>query len=179
MTIMHQFHAQPPELQTARLILNGHQADDVADLLVMWSDPEVVRYIGGRPFTAEEVWARLLRAAGHWPVMGFGYWVIRERSSGRFVGEAGLADFRRDITPSFDGAPEAGWALAPWAHGRGLATEAMTAVMDWSDRVLAPDRTVCMISPAHAASIRVATKCGFREQLRTAYRGEPTIIFER
>lgn len=179
MTIMHQFHAGAPTLQTERLILSAHRAEDFADLTAMWSDPRVVRHVGARPFTAEEVWTRLLRSVGHWPLMGFGYWVVRDRASGRFVGEAGLADFKRDITPSLGAAPEAGWALAAWAHGRGLATEAMGAVLAWSDAELKPARTVCVISPGNAASIGVAGKCGYREQLRAIYRGEPAIVFER
>ena len=61
----------------------------------MWADPEVTRYIGGRPFGVEEVWTRLLRYAGHWALLGYGYWAVIEKSSGRFVGEAGLADFHR------------------------------------------------------------------------------------
>jgi RimJ/RimL family protein N-acetyltransferase len=179
MTIVYENHAGAPALETERLALRGHRAGDFADLAQMWADPDVVRWIGGRPFTPEEVWTRLLRAAGHWPVMGFGYWVLRDRASGRFVGEAGLADFQRDISPSFGGAPEAGWALAPWAQGQGLATEAMAAVLAWSDGVLKPERVVCMIAPENAASIRVADKCGFRKWRRTSYRGDPTVLFER
>ena len=90
MTIMQQFHSRTPQLQTSRLVLSAHQAADFQDLVEMWGDPAVVRFIGGRPFTPEEVWTRLLRAVGHWPLMGFGYWVVRERAGGRFVGEAGL-----------------------------------------------------------------------------------------
>jgi RimJ/RimL family protein N-acetyltransferase len=145
----------------------------------MWADPEVVRYIGGRPFTPEEVWTRLLRAAGHWPLMGFGYWIVRERSTGRFVGEAGLADLRRDISPGFCGAPEAGWALSPWAHGQGYGGEAVAAVLAWSDAELKPERVVCIISPDNEPSIRLARRCGFTLLHRASYRGEPTLVFER
>jgi len=77
----------------------------------MWGDPEVTRYIGGRPFTAEEVWSRLLRYIGHWQWIGFGTWVAEERATGAFVGEIGFCDYRREIDPPLD-LPEAGWALA-------------------------------------------------------------------
>ena len=60
------------------------------------------RALGGQPFAAEDVWSKLLRYAGHWALLGFGYWAIEEKSSGRFVGEAGFADFKRAIEPSFD-----------------------------------------------------------------------------
>ena len=40
-------------------------------------------------------------------------------------------------------------------------------------------KTVCIIDPEHAGSIRVATKCGYREVLRTTYHDAATILFER
>ena len=146
----------------------------------MWRDPEVVRFIGGRPFTLEESWSRLLRYVGHWTALGFGYWTLRERESGRFAGEVGFAEYRREIDPPFDGAPEIGWALAPWAHGRGLATEAVRAALAWGDRAFGPAaQTVCIISPENAASIRVAEKCGYARERVAAYRGLETLVYVR
>jgi RimJ/RimL family protein N-acetyltransferase len=173
-----------PEIDTERLTLRAHALSDFDESAAMWGDPLVTRHIGGRPFTAEEVWGRLLRYAGLWALLGYGYWVVRERATGRFVGEVGLADFRRDITPSLGGAPEAGWVLAPSAHGHGFATEAVSAVLAWGDEQLAKPgqgrpRMVCLIDPGNAASLRVAEKCGFRELARGEYRGEGTLILER
>lgn len=167
-----------PAIDTERLALRGHRLDDFGDCAAMWADPEVTRHIGGRPFTEEEVWTRLLRYAGHWMLLGFGYWVIREKASGRFVGEVGFADFKRELAPSLN-APELGWALARWAHGRGFATEAVRAAVDWGATHFASARTVCLIHPDNALSIRVAQKCGYREFERTTYKGQPTILFER
>jgi RimJ/RimL family protein N-acetyltransferase len=121
----------------------------------------------------------VLRYGGLWALLGYGYWIVRERESGRFVGEVGLAEFRREVTPSLEGAPEAGWVLAPWAHGRGYATEAVRAALSWADANLAAPRTVCLIAPENAASIHVAGKCGFRERTRGTYKGEETLILER
>ena len=144
----------------------------------MWADPQVVRHIGGRPFTREEVWTRLLRAAGLWALLGYGYWVARERESGGFVGELGFADFRRELEPPLGEAPEAGWALAAAMHGRGYASEALEAVHAWADLALCV-RTVCMIAPANLASIAVARRCGYRHYAETLYKGSPTTLFER
>jgi RimJ/RimL family protein N-acetyltransferase len=166
-------------IETARLRLRGHQVDDFADCLAMWGDPSVARHIGGKPFQAEEVWAKILRYAGHWSLLGFGYWVIEEKASGRFVGEAGFADFKRTIEPSFDGAPEIGWALAAWAHGAGFATEAVGAAIAWGEAHFGAVRSVCLINPDNAASIRVAAKNGYREFARTEYKDRPTILFQR
>jgi RimJ/RimL family protein N-acetyltransferase len=168
-----------PAIETERLTLRGHRLDDFGASAALWSDPGVTRHIGGRPLSAEEVWTRLLRYVGHWSALGYGYWVVSEKSTGRFVGECGLADYHRAITPSIHGIPEAGWALTPSAHGRGYATEAMRAVLAWADRQLRSRRTVCLISPGNLASIRVAEKLGFGEHVRTTYHGEATLLFER
>lgn len=168
-----------PRLETERLVLRGHRAEDFVDCTAMWGDPEVTRFIGGRAFPRDEVWTKLLRYVGHWAVSGFGYWVLEDKRTGRFVGEVGFADFKREMQPSIEGTPETGWVLAPWAHGRGLATEAVRAALAWGRTHLPSQRTVCLISPENLASIRVAEKCGYREFHRTTYKGQPTLLFER
>lgn len=168
-----------PVIETPRLRLRAHRVTDFADCAAMWADPVVVRHIGGRPSTREEVWSRILRYAGHWALMGYGYWLVEDKESGRFVGEAGFADFRREIEPAFGGAPEIGWALAPHAHGRGLATEAVAAAVAWGDRHLGAAATVCMIDPENAVSARVAAKCGYAEYARADYKGMHTVLYRR
>ncbi|MGO4387586.1 GNAT family N-acetyltransferase [Microvirga sp. 2YAF29] len=168
-----------PVIETERLVLRGHRAQDFADCLALWSDPQVTRFIGGRPSTQEEVWSRLLRYIGHWSLLGFGYWAAEERATGRFVGELGFADFKRQIEPPLDGIPESGWALSPEVHGKGYATEALKAVLAWGDGHFGPIRTACIISPENVPSIRVAEKCGYRELQRTAYKDNPTIMYVR
>lgn len=81
-------------------------------------------------------------------------------------------------TPLYE-APEAGWVLSPAAHGRGYATEAMTAVLDWADAALAAPRVTCLLHESNAASIRVAWKCGFREYGRADYRGSTALLWAR
>jgi RimJ/RimL family protein N-acetyltransferase len=168
-----------PVLETHRLILRGHRESDLDSCAEMWSDPEVVRYIGGRPFSPEEVWVKLLRYVGHWELKGFGYWIIEEKESGRIAGEIGFADFKRTMVPSLGPAPELGWVLASWAHGKGYATEAARQAIEWSEANLESERTVCLIHPENAASIRLATKCGFREFQTATYKRTPTVLFER
>jgi RimJ/RimL family protein N-acetyltransferase len=168
-----------PSLETDRLILRCHTLDDFADSLAMWSDPEVVRYIGGRSFNDEEVWARLLRYAGHWALLGFGYWVVVEKRTGQFIGEVGFADFRREVEPPLDGTPEIGWCLAPRAHGQGYATEAVRAAITWGDSHFGAIRTVCLIAPENTPSLRVAEKSGYQETCRTTYKGQPILILHR
>jgi RimJ/RimL family protein N-acetyltransferase len=167
-----------PTIETARLRLRGHRVEDFADCAAMWGDPVVARHIS-RPSSAEESWARMLRYAGLWRLLGYGYWAVEEKASGRFAGDVGFADFKREVQPSLDGAPEIGWVLARWAHGQGFATEAVGAALAWGDRRFGPQATVCMIAPENAASIRVAEKCGYREFARATYKEQPAILFRR
>jgi len=167
-----------PILETERLRLRGHRLDDLEACVALWGDPLVTRYIGGKPSTRELTWARLLRYAGHWSMLGFGYWVVEGKSTGDVIGEVGFADFKREFEPALD-VPEIGWVLAPPMHGKGYGTEAVRAALAWGDRHLDSPRTVCLIAPENAPSIRVAEKCGYREILRTTYKDEPTLLFER
>lgn len=143
----------------------------------MWSDPAVVRYIGAKPSTNSEAWARLLRYAGHWALLGYGYWTIREKASRRFVGEAGFGQFKRGLGERFDLSPECGWALMPWAQGRHFATEAVGAALEWAAARPWMVPAVCMIHPDNTPSLSVAQKCGFHEYERTVFNKSPTILF--
>lgn len=169
----------PPILTTARLTLRGHAAADLDACAAMWGDPAVTRFILERPSTREETWARVLRYAGHWALQDFGYWLVEETATGRLVGDVGLADFKRILEPPSDGQPEIGWALAAWAHGRGYATEAVGAVLAWSDRHLAGQATVCIVDPPNAPSLRIAARFGYQEIARVDYQGAPVIVFRR
>jgi len=139
----------------------------------------VYRHILPAPSTEQQAWSRLLSYAGLWALGGFGYWAVEERSSGVFVGEIGFADFKRDITPSIRGLPEMGWVLTSAHHGKGYATEGVRAALTWADQHLPAARTVCLINPENAASIRVAGKAGYTETHVATFNNAPTLMFER
>jgi RimJ/RimL family protein N-acetyltransferase len=172
-------HNEVPVIETDRLRLRGHRIADFDDCLAMWGDPEVTRFIGGKPLSGEEVWARMLRYVGHWKMLGFGYWLIEEKSNGLFVGELGFADFRRKISPSFEGIPEIGWVLIPRSQGKGYALEALRAAIAWGDDHFDGAATGCLIHPDNRASIRVAEKGGYSEFCRTLYKDHPAIVYRR
>jgi RimJ/RimL family protein N-acetyltransferase len=152
---------------------------DFEDSAALWADPEVVRYVSGAPLPRSDAWAQFQRQVGGWALLGYGTWVVRKTASGRFVGEVGFGDFKREITPEFEGAPEAGWELATWSHGRRFASEAAAATHAWGDARFEGPRTVCIIDPDNAASLRVAAKIGYRIYGRALYRDTEVVLHER
>jgi RimJ/RimL family protein N-acetyltransferase len=168
-----------PVLQTERTIIRAHRLEDFDAYVAMWADPVVTRFIGGKPRTREESWMRFLRHSGLWSLLGYGFWAIEEKATGRFVGEAGFHDLKRDLVPSIEGIPEAGWALASAVHGQGLASEVVARVLAWGDAEFKQAKTVCIIDPENTGSLNVAAKCGYRDVLRTIYHGNATVLLER
>lgn len=166
-------------LTTARLTMSPPQLSDFEDSRAMWADPLVVKHVGGRTFTDEESWTRLMRARGLWEVLGFGYWAVRETATGRYVGEVGFADLRRELEPSLYGLPEMGWVLAAWSHGQGFGTEAVRAGLAWIDEAHAPEVVPCIIDVENAPSIALATKVGFTLKTHTTFKGAPIVVMER
>lgn len=166
-----------PTLESQRLRLRAHCLSDFSASFSMWSDPAVTRFIGGKPSTEQQAWMRLMSYLGHWSLMNFGYWLVEEMASGAFVGEIGFADFKRDMQPSLQGTAELGWALSPAMQGKGYATEALRCALAWGQAKLPSKEVNCIIHPDNEASLRVAAKCGFKEELRTTYANEATILF--
>ncbi len=172
-------HKVAPIIETARLVLRPHKVEDYSDSAAMWGDPRTTKFIGGVPSSKQRCWSRLLGYSGHWPLMGYGYWAVEEKSGQGFVGEVGFADFRRDIGSAFDPFPEAGWVIAPGSYGKGYATEAMSAAINWMDTILNKARTVCMIDPENYGSIRIAGKLGYNKHSESFYEGKKVEIYCR
>lgn len=165
-------------LETPRLILDLHTAADLEPMLDMWSDPDTVAFLGGKLSSRQDSWMRLLRYRGLWAVLGYGYWAVRDRASGRYVGELGFADFHRATTPSFEGIPEAGWVLAPWARGQGFAREALEAALRWLDARNHPE-SVCIIDPLNARSLRLAAHLGYADPRQLRHGEDPVTLYTR
>jgi RimJ/RimL family protein N-acetyltransferase len=168
-----------PALETQRLRLRELEPSDLDALHALWCEPKVYEFIAGKPALREDSWGGILRFNGHWKLLGYGFWAVEEKTSGKLIGQMGFADFKRDIMPSLEGIPELGWVLTASARGRGYATEALTEIIAWGDKNLAQKKTACIIAPENTASIRVAEKIGFIETARTTYKDEPTILYHR
>lgn len=168
----------PHDIATERLILSAPQASDLEEMVALWGDPAVVEYLG-QPLGRSEVWARLLKYAGHWALFGFGYWTIREAGSGRLVGEANLSYQYRGHPDLPDDEIEGGWVLAPWAQGRGYAGEALAALLGWADTALGARSIRCLIDPRNLASLRLAGRQQFVHARRVTLAGNDLDLLRR
>jgi RimJ/RimL family protein N-acetyltransferase len=168
----------PPTLITERLILRPQQASDYDPCVAMWSDPEVVRHIGGAIRPAQDVWFTLARSRGMWPLVGYGFWIVVEKTSGLFLGEAGFADFKRGMVPDLSADPEAGWAFNQHSWGKGYASETVATIHEWLDKNR-PGPSSCIIDSGNLASRRVAEKSGYEFWCEALYRDKPVDVFRR
>jgi RimJ/RimL family protein N-acetyltransferase len=151
-------------VQTERLILRPHRLEDFATYATYRADPELMRYFRSGPIGEEEAWSKFQSIAGHWQLMGYGNWAIEDRASGRYIGNLGFTDKKRPSSHPASGAPEMGWLLCADAHGRGYATEAISAALAWSrDHFGKGARVVCVIDTDNAPSQRVAARVGFKQ----------------
>jgi len=166
-------------LETERLILTRPERCDFDDFAAMRAEPEVMRYITGIPATPRESWERLIRYRGFWDILGYGFWIVRSRETGRFVGTVGFGENRRGLHEAFEGFPEAGWLLASWCHGQGFGSEAVSAACAWLDSATRHKRSVCMIDKHNAASLRLAQCNGYAFFTDASYMDTPVVLMAR
>ncbi|WP_299307644.1 GNAT family N-acetyltransferase [uncultured Croceicoccus sp.] len=159
---------------TERLLLRPARMEDYPAHRAMELAPD----FGLGPTTEHESWHRFQRMAGNWALQGYGMFMAFDRQTQEFLGNVGLSDFRRGIE-CIDGYPEAAWVFTAAAHGHGFATEGAIAAHGWLDAHVSPRRTVCIISPDNARSLRVADKLGYRSFGEGIHLGDTVVLLER
>ncbi|HEY0013213.1 MAG TPA: GNAT family N-acetyltransferase [Allosphingosinicella sp.] len=148
-----------PTLETPRLILRPPEQADFEAWAEFMAEADTMTFIGGVTSRAE-AWQALAMVAGHWALRGFGLFGVIEKASGRWIGRVG------PIFPEGWPGTEIGWGLARAHLGKGYATEAAAATMDWAFDTLGWTGVIHCIDPANTASIAVA------ERLGSAHRGK-------
>ena len=120
-----------------------------------------MRYVGdGRPWDREFAARRHRDLLAHWKEHGFGWRAILGRDDGAFLGVAALNRCDWAVPGVDQSALEIGWWVDPGAWGRGIATEAATAIRDEAFTRLGAEGLVARFQPANAASGRIMIKIG-------------------
>ncbi|MFJ8472091.1 GNAT family N-acetyltransferase [Kitasatospora sp. NPDC094011] len=147
----------PPEpIRTERLVLRVPEARDRATFIDLHASPEVHTYLGGA--RARDELERLVPEEPEgWP----GNFVVE--LDGAMIGQVLLRRATGHQRPAADGKADLGYLFLPQAWGRGYATEACTAALDWLAGELPGEPVVLTTQSANLGSMRLAEKLGFVE----------------
>lgn len=143
-----------PVLTTERLVLRGWRQSDFDTLAGFLADPDVMRYLSGRPMSRSDAWRSLAALVGHWELRGYGMWAVERKSDGALIGRIGLH------YPEGWPALEVGWTLGKDYWGQGYATEAARAAMRYGFLTQNVERLISCIDPENKASQAVALRLG-------------------
>lgn len=142
-------------LKTGRVVLRDWRDADVPPFAALNADPLVMHHFPAT-LSREESNAGAARIRTFLTEHGWGLWAAEWE--GAFIGFVGLS--RPRFTAHFTPCVELGWRLARFAQGRGLATEAAGAALDFALRELPGEPLVSFTVPANTPSLRVMEKLG-------------------
>lgn len=142
-------------IETERLVLRIPRIEDFERYAELLADEAACRYIGGH-MPRSAAWRKFLQMPGAWSVQGFGMFSVVDRASGRWLGQ--LGPWRPDGWPG----NEVGWSFHPDAWGKGYATEAAVAAIDWAFEHLGWNEIIHCIDPGNVSSQRLAARLGSR-----------------
>lgn len=143
------------EIETPRLRLRRWTEDDFEPLAAMCADPRVMEFFPA-VLSREETRAMWTRIHDHFAEYGFGPWVVDV--DGEFAGALGLNWLRYET--HFTPCVELGYRLRAEFWGRGLATEAGRAALQYGFEHLGLPEIVAFTIPANKRSRRVMEKLG-------------------
>jgi RimJ/RimL family protein N-acetyltransferase len=144
-------------IETERLVLRRSRPEDAETISGYRSDPEVHRMQGwertdpeGVRVDIEEMSARSPGEPGGWVQFS-----VRERDTDLLVGDVGIS-----LADGEPGVVKVGYTISPSVQGRGYATEAVGALVDYAFETLGADVVRAYASADNLPSIRVAEKVG-------------------
>ena len=164
------FPTTHPELATERLLLRAHHDGDIDSLYALFTDTATMRYWGAPPWTEPaQADAMLARGAAAFSAREAIRFALVPREGGAMLGSCTL--FGHDAQ---NRRAEMGYILAREAWGKGLMTEALTALLDWGFGPLGLHRVEADVDPRNVPSVAILERLGFvregflRERWRVA-----------
>jgi RimJ/RimL family protein N-acetyltransferase len=148
-----------PELRTDRLLLRCFRPQDREPFAAINADPGVMEFLGG-PVSRERSDVLIDWIEDRFSSQGFGFWALELVGEARLIGLAGL-NIPRFSAP-FLPAVEVGWRLDPRYWGRGYATEAAGASLDFAFGTLGLDEVVAFTAEGNLRSRKVMERLGMR-----------------
>lgn len=149
--------------ETDRLLIQEWQPQDWAAFRPIATNPEVMRYISaGVPWTDDQIQSFVARQIENARRDGYCLWKLVDKADHRVIGFCGLQKL------SAIGEVEIGWWLARDCWGKGLATEAAKAALDYGFKALKLKRIIAIARPENTASTNVMRKIGMTFEKETS-----------
>ncbi len=147
-------------IATERLVLRLLTPEDAPAMFTIFSDPEVMRYGAGSPWTMMEQAHEYLVKGEENLASGTALRVgIEVQATGMLVGQAALWGFSEQNRRC-----DIGYSLAREHWGKGYAGEAVRALLGYGFEQLGLNRVEADIDPRNAASARVLERLGFARE---------------
>jgi len=147
-------------LESERLLFRDHEPADLDAYCAMEADPEVRRYVGGAPRTREAAERKFQRSLERPESNRLWMWATVYKPDGCYIGRCGVFPHFSPSGP-IPGEGSLGFYLARAYWGRGLATEAGRAFVNFGFNELGLSRIVTAVEVGNDASVRVLEKLGF------------------
>lgn len=165
---MEQYRTGP---ETVRLRHRAFTVDDVEAFFALNGNPEVMRWTGEPPLTSLEAAREAIVSYPDFDTRGYGRWACVLKETGAVIGFCGLK-----YLPDLD-AVDVGYRFLPRFWGRGLATEACTASLNFGFNTLKLPEIIGLVLPDNVASIRVLEKAGMKSDGEILYDGIPVLRY--
>ena len=146
------------DVETDRLLLRKFAYEDAGSMLNNWVADDSVQHMYGEPSykTIDAVYSLLDKYIGGYNDDHYFRWAVIEKESGECIGQ--IAYFLVDKNNHFG---EIEYCIGKAFQGRGYASEATRAVIDYGfDRIGFHKVQIC-VRPSNISSRRVIEKCGF------------------
>ena len=159
-------------LETPRLILRHLRRDDVDAIFDVIGDAETMQYYP-RSFERKDAEEWVERNLKRYAEQANGLYAVVLKSTCEVIGDCGL------VQQNVEGISllEVGYHLRRDQWGRGYATEAARACLDYAFRNMDADKVISLIRPENLPSRRVAERNGMRIERQITYFGLPHLIY--
>jgi RimJ/RimL family protein N-acetyltransferase len=144
-------------VESERLTLREWRDADIDPFHAICSDPIVMATLGPL-MTRDQVAALVARMQRMQSELGHCFWAMERKMDRQLIGWCGVIRGDTD-TPVVD-KPEAGWRMVPSAWGKGYATEAAIASVQWTFDTLPDDAVWAITSTENRASRAVMERIG-------------------
>lgn len=149
-----------PDIQTDRLILRRMTMKDAQDIFEYSRDADVARHVlwnAQKNVSEAKDYVRFMLKLYRDDLPSS--WGIIDRASGRLIGTIGYMAYSED-----NASVEIGYSLAKWMWGKGIATEALRAVIDYTFDTMDVNRIEAQHELDNPASGRVMKKCAMTKE---------------